>query len=186
MLIAVHSYCINFKIQIPNDLSAYHFNYIIRKRIKLPETGSLYLFVNGKYLLKGDTLMSDVYETQKDLDGFLYIMYTDETVLPISDTEMCCCFSILGLVVMALLWTVGFTPSWYFGGTLGFTPSVSSADFRAESIVQDYEPPSVVVPTFACSPQTCFHAHDSHGDFEATLSQFGRLLTRNPAGFRGP
>jgi hypothetical protein len=39
--------------QVPNDLSAYHFNYIIRKRIKLPETGSLYFFVNGKYLLKG-------------------------------------------------------------------------------------------------------------------------------------
>ena len=50
------------KYLVPNDLSAYHFNYIIRKRIKLPETGSLYFFVNGKYLLKGDTLMNDVYE----------------------------------------------------------------------------------------------------------------------------
>ena len=50
------------KYLVPIDLSAYHFNYIIRKRIKLPETGSLYFFVNGKYLLKGDTLMSDVYK----------------------------------------------------------------------------------------------------------------------------
>ena len=41
------------KYLVPNDLSAYHFNYIIRKRIKLPETGSLYFFVNGRYLLKG-------------------------------------------------------------------------------------------------------------------------------------
>ena len=38
---------------VPNDLSAYHFNYIIRKRIKLAEKDSLYFFVNGKYLLKG-------------------------------------------------------------------------------------------------------------------------------------
>ena len=38
---------------VPTDLSAYQFNYIIRKRIKLPETGSLYFFVNGRYLLKG-------------------------------------------------------------------------------------------------------------------------------------
>jgi hypothetical protein len=38
---------------VPNDLTAYHFNYIIRKRIKLPEKDSLYFFVNGKYLLKG-------------------------------------------------------------------------------------------------------------------------------------
>ena len=66
---------------VPIDLSAYHFNYIIRKRIKLPETGSLYFFVNGKYLLKGDTLMSEVYKSRKDADGFLYITYTEETTL---------------------------------------------------------------------------------------------------------
>merc|ERR1712100_607767 len=69
------------KYLVPIDLSAYHFNYIIRKRIKLPETGSLYFFVNGKYLLKGDTLMSEVYKQRKDADGFLYITYTDETTL---------------------------------------------------------------------------------------------------------
>ncbi len=41
------------KYLVPNDLSAYHFNFIIRKRINLPEKDSLYFFVNGKYLLKG-------------------------------------------------------------------------------------------------------------------------------------
>jgi GABA(A) receptor-associated protein len=77
---------------VPNDLTAYHFNYIIRKRIKLPEKDSLYFFVNGKYLLKGgkhrrrlnlllDSLMAQVYEQRKDPDGFLYITYTDETTL---------------------------------------------------------------------------------------------------------
>ena len=71
----------SYRYLVPNDLSAYHFNYIIRKRIKLPETGSLYFFVNGRYLLKGDTLMSDVYNQRKDADGFLYITYTDETTL---------------------------------------------------------------------------------------------------------
>ena len=72
-------------------MSAYHFNYIIRKRIKLAEKDSLYFFVNGKYLLKGgkdelvyrsvDTLMAEVYEKRVDVDGFLYITYTDETTL---------------------------------------------------------------------------------------------------------
>ena len=83
-----------FRYLVPNDLTAYHFNYIIRKRIKLPEKDSLYFFVNGKYLLKGgmvvqkllktillDTLMAHVYEKRKDNDGFLYITYTDETTL---------------------------------------------------------------------------------------------------------
>ena len=66
---------------VPNDLTAYHFSYIIRKRIKLPEKDSLYFFVNGRYVLKGDTLMSEVYEKRQDQDGFLYITYTDETTL---------------------------------------------------------------------------------------------------------
>ena len=69
------------KYLVPKDLSAYHFNYIIRKRIKLPAKDSLYFFVDGKHMLKGDTLMSDTYEKRKDADGFLYIMYTDETTL---------------------------------------------------------------------------------------------------------
>ncbi len=88
---------------MPNDLTSYHFNYIIRKRIKLPEKESLYFFVNGKYLLKGgktnvhlplthhyqfqnsylksDTLMAHAYEQKKDADGFLYITYTEESTL---------------------------------------------------------------------------------------------------------
>ena len=36
------------------------------KRIKLPEKDSLYFFVNGRYVLKGDTLMSEVYEKRQD------------------------------------------------------------------------------------------------------------------------
>ena len=66
---------------MPNDLTAYKFSYIIRKRIKMPEKDSLYFFVNGRSILKGDTLMSEVYEQKKDNDGFLYITYTDETTL---------------------------------------------------------------------------------------------------------
>jgi hypothetical protein len=49
-----------YRYLVPNDLTAYHFNYIIRKRIKLPEKDSLYFFVNGKYLLKGGKLVNDL------------------------------------------------------------------------------------------------------------------------------
>ena len=72
---------ISCRYLVPNDLTAYKFSYIIRKRIKMPEKDSLYFFVNGRYVLKGDTLMSEVYEQRKDVDGFLYITYTDETTL---------------------------------------------------------------------------------------------------------
>jgi len=33
------------------------------------------------YLLKGDSILSDVYDQRKDPDGFLYVTYTDETTL---------------------------------------------------------------------------------------------------------
>ena len=56
--------------------SALHFSFLIRRRIKHPETDSLYFSVNGK-LLKGDTLMSEAYKQSKDADGFLYITYTE-------------------------------------------------------------------------------------------------------------
>lgn len=69
------------KFLAPSDLTAYQFSYIIRKRIKMPESDSLYFFVNGRYILKGDTLMSEVYDQRKDVDGFLYITYTDESTL---------------------------------------------------------------------------------------------------------
>ena len=64
----------------PGDLTAYQFGFIIRKRIRLPEKDSLYFFTNG-IIMKGDTLMSEVYQRKKDPDGFLYIVYTDESTL---------------------------------------------------------------------------------------------------------
>jgi hypothetical protein len=44
---------------VPQDLTAYHFNYIIRKRIKLPEKDALHFFVGGKYMLKGGKNLSN-------------------------------------------------------------------------------------------------------------------------------
>ncbi|CAI2376045.1 unnamed protein product [Moneuplotes crassus] len=68
------------KYLVPNELAAFQFMYIIRKRIKLAETEALFFFVNGKYMLKTDTLMTDIYEEYKDSDGFLYITYADENI----------------------------------------------------------------------------------------------------------
>ncbi len=65
---------------MPKDLTAHQFSYIVRKRLKLPKDQSLWLFVNGKQAIKGDTLMSQVYEKMKDPDGFLYIVYSGENV----------------------------------------------------------------------------------------------------------
>ena len=69
---------ISFRYLVPKDLTAYQFSFILRKRLKLPKDQSIWLFVNGKYALKADTLMHAVYERHKDKDGFLYMTYSGE------------------------------------------------------------------------------------------------------------
>ncbi len=69
------------KYLVPFDLTAYKFAFVIRKRIKLSEKDCVYFFVNGKYLIKGNETISEMYEKYKDNDGFLYIQYTNETTL---------------------------------------------------------------------------------------------------------
>eukprot|EP00829_Urostomides_striatus_P011518 TRINITY_DN2861_c0_g1_i1.p1 TRINITY_DN2861_c0_g1~~TRINITY_DN2861_c0_g1_i1.p1 ORF type:complete len:120 (-),score=23.29 TRINITY_DN2861_c0_g1_i1:101-460(-) len=68
------------KYLVPKELTAHQFSYIVRKRLKLAKEQSLWLFVNGKQAIKGDTLMTQVYEKMKDPDGFLYIVYSGENV----------------------------------------------------------------------------------------------------------
>jgi len=69
------------KYLVPSDISAVQFGYIIRKRIKMSKEQALFLFVNGKEALKGDTMLISIYEKKKDKDGFLYIAYACENVL---------------------------------------------------------------------------------------------------------
>ena len=50
------------------------FVYIIRKRIKLEASQALFVTVNS-VLESSNTMISELYETQKDEDGF-YILFT--------------------------------------------------------------------------------------------------------------
>tara|TARA_B100001063_G_scaffold229121_1_gene241073 strand:- start:3442 stop:3843 length:402 start_codon:yes stop_codon:yes gene_type:complete len=66
------------KFLVPDDLSFANFLYVIRKRIKLDPTKSLYLFVNGK-IMNTSIYLTSVYDKHKDEDGFLYVVYSAET-----------------------------------------------------------------------------------------------------------
>jgi GABA(A) receptor-associated protein len=55
--------------------------YIIRKRIQLPASSALFLFVGeDAILLPVNSEMLDVYHRFKNKDGFLYILYSRENV----------------------------------------------------------------------------------------------------------
>ena len=53
------------------------FIHVIRKRIKLSPERALFIFCNG-LLPPTSSVLSQVYEANKDEDGFLYVTYSGE------------------------------------------------------------------------------------------------------------
>jgi GABA(A) receptor-associated protein len=70
------------KYLCPFDMSVNQFTFIIRQKLNLAETASLFLLVGGgKSAITGNQTMSEIYETYKDKeDGFLYITYASEII----------------------------------------------------------------------------------------------------------
>lgn len=67
------------KYLVPRDLTMGQFMYIIRKRLKVPETVSLLLMsAKNNSLFTQDITMGLVYEQHRHSDGFLYLIYTGE------------------------------------------------------------------------------------------------------------
>ena len=65
------------KYLAPGDMSMSQFIFTVRRRIKLEPSEAIFLTVNGS-LMSGSSLISDVYESKKDKDGFLYMIYSSE------------------------------------------------------------------------------------------------------------
>lgn len=66
------------KYLIPLDLTMGQFVYIIRKRMNLSPDRALYLLINN-ILPPNVSSIADIYHLHKDDDGFLYVVYTDES-----------------------------------------------------------------------------------------------------------
>ena len=65
------------KYLVPKDMTMGQFTYIIRKRIKLDPSQTIFISVNGT-LSSSTEIVSNVYDDKKDEDGFLYVNYTNE------------------------------------------------------------------------------------------------------------
>ncbi len=68
------------KYLVPPNMPFSSFTMIIRKRLKLNSTKSLFLYVKDKSLPAGNALLSELYQKHKDDDGFLYLEYMSENV----------------------------------------------------------------------------------------------------------
>ena len=65
------------KYLVSKDMTMNQFIFIIRKKIDLDPSQSLFIMINNQ-LSPNNLSLGDIYENQKDKDGFLYITYTSE------------------------------------------------------------------------------------------------------------
>ena len=65
------------KFLVPMDLTVGQFMYVVRKRMHLSDTQATFFFV-GETLPAASTLMKTVFEMHKDVDGFLYMVFSTE------------------------------------------------------------------------------------------------------------
>ncbi|CDW88108.1 gamma-aminobutyric acid receptor-associated 2 [Stylonychia lemnae] len=66
------------KFLIPGDFTFQQFQMVIRKRLQLPKTHSLYIFFHNNKLHANEKSLSQIYSECKDHDGFLYCKYASE------------------------------------------------------------------------------------------------------------
>jgi GABA(A) receptor-associated protein len=66
------------KFLVPGDLSFGQFIYVVRKRLQLDPDKALFMFVNN-ILVASSELMCEVYNKYRDIDGFLYVVYSGES-----------------------------------------------------------------------------------------------------------
>ncbi len=51
---------------------------IVRKKLHLAKEQSLFLLIEGKYLMKQSQTLKDLYDKHCNEDGFLYVLYAQE------------------------------------------------------------------------------------------------------------
>tara|TARA_Y100001958_G_C21239591_1_gene566877 strand:- start:1401 stop:1745 length:345 start_codon:yes stop_codon:yes gene_type:complete len=65
------------KYLVPKDIKMQQLIFIIRKRIKIKDSESIFIYVNN-VLPPSSSYISEIYDNNKDDDGFLYINYSTE------------------------------------------------------------------------------------------------------------
>ncbi|PAA67672.1 hypothetical protein BOX15_Mlig022987g1, partial [Macrostomum lignano] len=66
------------KFLVPEELTVGQFAAIIRQRIRIDQNQAFYLLVNNKCLVAMSATLGQVYDCDRDEDGFLYMTYASQ------------------------------------------------------------------------------------------------------------
>lgn len=68
------------KFLVPQELTMCQFVNIIRGRMRISPTRSLYLLVNNRAMVSLSRTISEIYAEHRHTDGFLYVTYASQEV----------------------------------------------------------------------------------------------------------
>ena len=66
------------KYLVPKEMTMGNMIYVIRKNIKLKSDKAMFVFIDSKLVTNTQT-MGELYNQNKNADGFLYIIYSAES-----------------------------------------------------------------------------------------------------------